>query len=114
MKEDQYDLLRKKLNIDSLDDKTKKKLMEDFKKAGGKIDYSIFEKKYGKDSRLEYLDLLKKTTSKASKGLPSDKEIWIGGKEKKIQKDKKNKLDTLKDKNKISSTKNINEKKEKG
>ncbi|MCX8058907.1 MAG: hypothetical protein N3A58_05790 [Spirochaetes bacterium] len=101
MKEDQYDILRKKLNIDNLDDKTKKKLMDDFKKAGGKIDYSIFEKKYGKDSKLEYLELLKKTTSKASSGKPADKELWIDGK-KIVEGQTKGKVTQVKDSKKYN------------
>lgn len=113
MKEDGYDILRKKLNIDSLDDKVKKKLMDDFKKAGGKVDYSIFERKYGKDSKLEYLELLKKTTSKASSGKPADKELWIDGKKivegdkKDIEKISKKGKSKLKEKEKKDNYKKI-------
>lgn len=58
MKKDDYDKLREKLGLDELDKNTKKKLLEQFQKVGGKVDYRIFDKKQA------YLELLKNAAKK--------------------------------------------------
>ncbi len=41
---DKYHDLREKLGIDQMDEQTRKKMLEKLKKAGGKVDFSIFDK----------------------------------------------------------------------
>ncbi len=42
---DKYHNLREKLGIDQMDEQARKKMLEKLKKAGGKVDFSIFDKK---------------------------------------------------------------------
>ena len=58
MEKDDYNRLREKLGLNELDKDTKKKLLEEFQKAGGKVDYRIFDKKQ------QYLNLLKNAARK--------------------------------------------------
>lgn len=58
MEKDDYSRLREKLGLNELDKETKKRLLEQFQKAGGRVDYSIFNKKQ------QYLKLVKNAAAR--------------------------------------------------
>lgn len=60
---DKYNNLREKLGIDQLDEQTRKQMLEKLKKAGGKVDFSLFDKK---DSSYNYGLFQRKSSSSSS------------------------------------------------
>lgn len=112
---DKYNDLREKLGIDKLDEQTRKQMLEKLKKAGGKVDFSLFDKKdsshnYGLFQRKNYtssyddiIEGVKKRKKAESKSFYKDKEDILKNYktiEKKLEAEKKiiNKIDNISNK----------------
>ncbi|NLJ04653.1 MAG: hypothetical protein GX435_02955, partial [Exilispira sp.] len=98
---DNFNNLRKKIGVDDLDEQARKKMLEKFQKAGGKVDFSLFDKQNKNGIIFKRKDVKPLDSTTDSLDALIDK---TGQKFRKQNSDKKNSLTTGKQEKKSSQT----------